>query len=125
MQTVVKKSGVALPGNLGFGLKEFAGALSAYDPQYAVKWPTGLGAGLGAMVAGWKMYEQPEPTKSPEFSLLSDYLKCDVRSMERVLSWLTANGQPERKAGTMPMSSGWYSSYIPTSINQPRLVAGR
>ena len=112
LQKIVKGANLVMPTCFGFGLKEYTAALGKHDSRYAVEWPSGLDVGLNAMVAGWKMYTQPEPRKSPEFALLSAYLEADIKSLWRVLSWIRSHAQPERKAARIPFPSGWYTTAL-------------
>mgnify|MGYP002390735364 FL=1 len=88
LQKVFLNGPAAIPGALSFGLKEFAGALSAYDPAFATQWPDELDQGLNAMVMGWQAYRQPNPLETEEFSNLRRYLEQDCAALERLLRWL-------------------------------------
>jgi uncharacterized protein len=88
LQKVFLNGPAGLPGALMYGLKEFAGALGAYDPDYAIQWPQELDQGLNAMVMGWQAYRQPEPLQSVEFSHLRRYLEEDCAALERLLRWV-------------------------------------
>lgn len=91
---------LGVPGAWGYGIKEVAQALGRCSPEHGVTWPDGLAEGLSAMVMGWRMYESPDPARSPEMAVLSAYLEADVRALWQVLRWLRANGsrQAEQQA---------------------------
>lgn len=88
LQKVFLNGPAGLPGALSYGLKEVAGALGAYDPNYATQWPSELDHGLNAMVMAWQAYRQPEPLQTVEFSHLRRYLEEDCAALERLLRWV-------------------------------------
>ena len=88
LQKVFLNGPAGLPGALGYGLKEVAGALSAYDPTYSTHWPDELDQGLNAMVMGWEAYRQPNPLETEEFTNLRHYLEQDCAALERLLRWV-------------------------------------
>ena len=98
---------IAAPGAWDFGLKSVAKALGQVSPDHRVEWPLELGAGLSAMVMGWRAYEQPEPLETKEMALIGEYLEVDCKAMWAVLSWMRAVVvAPEVE---VPIASGWYS----------------
>ena len=44
--------------------------------------------GASAMVAGWRMYEHPEPRETDEYNDLCRYLETDCKALHQILSWL-------------------------------------
>ena len=86
-----------------YGLKTIATAVGEMSPEHAVVWPTGLGAGLSAMVAGWRAYEQAEPMSTEGMTMLGGYLETDCKALWQVLRWLRSMA-PRRCT-----SGGWYN----------------
>jgi uncharacterized protein len=110
LQQVFHSVPVGIPGAWGYGLKEIATALGRCSPEHQVAWPEGLGAGLTAMVMGWKAYRNPDPLASYEMGLLSDYLEVDCKALCRVLDWLrTSSCAP---IGARSRTPGWYTRYV-------------
>ncbi len=81
LREVFYKVPVGVPGAWNYGLKTIAAAVGELSPEHAVAWPTGLGEGLSAMVAGWRAYEQAEPTATAEMTMLGEYLEADCSAL--------------------------------------------
>lgn len=88
---------IALPGCWGLGLKEVAKAVGELSPEFQVRYPDGLNAGLDAMVMGWRAYEQAEPLQTKEMKLIGRYLEADCQSLLAVLRWLRSAVNVERR----------------------------
>lgn len=88
LQAPVKDGPLCLPGMWGFGLKEVASALFELTSEYGHQWPEDVGAGLEAMVMGWRAYQTKNPLDSQEIMDIREYLEIDCRSLERILAWL-------------------------------------
>ena len=99
---------IAIPEAWDYGLKSVAKALGSHSPEHQVEWPEELGAGLAAMVMGWRAYEQPKPLETTEMAIISRYLEVDCKAMWAVLSWMRAVAVKLEEA-EMPMAGGWYS----------------
>jgi hypothetical protein len=91
LQKVFLDGPAALPGALGYGLKEVAAAAGVCSPAHATRWPSDLDQGLNAMVMGWKAYRQPSPLDTREFWLLREYLCSDCAALRNILGWLRAS----------------------------------
>jgi len=86
---VMQAGPVALPGTLDYSIKSVIGALGRHAPRYRADYPDdGVMEGASAMVAGWTMYEQPEPLATQEYQDLCAYLETDCRALYQVLRWL-------------------------------------
>jgi beta-lactamase superfamily II metal-dependent hydrolase len=82
-----------VPGAWGYGLKSVAKALGKLDAAYDPQWVGVLDDGLGAMVMGWKAYENSRPTTCDEMKILKQYLEADCKALWCILSWMRA-GHP-------------------------------
>ncbi len=78
----------AVPGAWTYGLKPVAKALGGLDDAFDPEWVGVLDAGLGAMVMGWKAYENSSPTGSDEMKILMQYLEADCKALWCVLQWM-------------------------------------
>lgn len=86
---VMQTGPVAVPGMWDYSVKSVIAALGNYDPSYRADYPDdGVLEGASAMVAGWRMFEQPEPCRTPEYADLCAYLGNDCLALHRILSWL-------------------------------------
>ncbi|MDQ2732684.1 MAG: ribonuclease H-like domain-containing protein [Armatimonadota bacterium] len=118
--TVFKGVPIGIPKAFGFGLKEVGHAIGDLDARFAIEWPEGLN-GLAALVAGAKMYKRSAPLKSPEFEILTRYLRTDVKSLWNVLRFLRDSSHRESThresthsdsgpdARDAPRRGGWYA----------------
>lgn len=102
---VFKSVPIGIPGSFGYGLKEIGRALGEFDSRYAVEWPEGLN-GLAALVAGARMYDRDKPLESPEFDVLTRYLRTDVRALHEVLRFLRDHGARDHPADNGCRKSG-------------------
>jgi hypothetical protein len=113
---------IGVPGAFGFGLKEVGQALGKFDQRYAVEWPEGLN-GLAALVAGARMYERENPLKSPEFDVLTRYLRTDVQALHSVLRFLRDYGAQDQPADNACPKLGNVATVGPASDGHDRCRA--
>jgi hypothetical protein len=118
---------IGVPAAFGYGLKEIGRSVGQFDDCYAVEWPDGLN-GLAALVAGARMYQRESPLESPEFEVLTRYLRTDVRALHEVLRFLRDHGARDRPAGNERQNAGDAATVGPVADshdNRPVLGGGR
>ncbi len=113
---------IALPGHWGFGLKQVVRAVGDWSPAHAVAYPDGLGEGLGAMVAGWRAYEQPNPLRTREMDLIGRYLEADCKSVRAVLEWVRSEARRPIRVRHRMAKERTSDRMMPTERAAPRLL---
>jgi len=101
LQKSFKQTPCGVPGAWGYGLKAVAKALGKLDAAYDPQWVGVLDDGLGAMVMGWKAYENSRPATCDEMKILKQYLAADCKALWCTLRWMRAGhpGSPFNAAG--------------------------
>jgi beta-lactamase superfamily II metal-dependent hydrolase len=90
LQKAFMQTPCGIPGAWGFGLKEVAKGLGKLDTNFDPQWVGDMDDGLGAMVLGWRAYENRRPANCDEMKIIRQYLEADCKALWCILRWMRA-----------------------------------